>query len=53
MAPCPSRIADVETGWLLRSRFAQNFDVLEWYASAFRSLRPCSKTRLNIRQSSR
>ena len=49
MAPRPSRVADVETGLWLRSRFAQSFDVLSQYASALRSLRPCRKTRLNIR----
>ncbi len=53
MAPRPSRVADVETGLRLRSRVTQTLNVLLKYASGLRLLRPCRKTRLNIRQSCR
>ncbi len=54
MAPRPSRVADVETGSRLRSRFVQSLNVLRnKYASVLHSLRPCRQTRLNIRESSR
>jgi len=49
MAPCPSRVADVETGLRLRSRVAQTLNVLLQYASGLHLLQPCRKTRLNIR----
>lgn len=53
MAPRPSRVADVETGWQLRSRFVQSLKVLRKYASVLHSLRPCRQARLTIRESSR
>ncbi len=53
MAPRPSRVADVETGWQLRSRFVQSLNVLRKYASVLHSLRPCRQARLTIRESSR